>query len=242
MGGVLARILYALLLAGILGVVAWISFSRFVLGRAEETPDVTGKSVDEATALAAERGLRVVVDRSQEAFDAEIPAHRVRSQSPSAGTAVKAGQDLRVFLSLGPEIVRTPDLTGQTPRTASLALTREGLPEGAVSAVRLPGPPGVVAQGVVPGASADPDTPVDLLVNRGAADVLYVMPDLIGRDFEKVRLAFEARGFRLGGVKAQPYEGAAAGTILRQFPLAGAPVGLKDTLSFVVASPESAPG
>ena len=64
MSGVLARILYALLLAGILGVAAWISFSRFVLGKAEEVPDLTGRSVDEATALAAERGLRVVVDLS----------------------------------------------------------------------------------------------------------------------------------------------------------------------------------
>jgi len=242
MGGVLARILYALLLAGILGVVAWISFSRFVLGKAEEVPDLTGRSVDEATAQAAERGLRVVVDRSQEAFDGEIPAHRIRGQSPAAGMAVKAGQDLRVFLSLGPEIVRSPDLAGLTARTAALALAREGLTEGAVSAIRLPGPQGVVAQGVVPGATTVPDTPVDILVNRGPTDILYVMPDLIGRDFERVRPAFEARGFRLGGVREQPYEGAAAGTILRQFPLAGAAVGLRDTLSFVVASPESQPG
>lgn len=242
MGGVLARILYALLLAGILGVVAWISFSRFVLGKAEEVPDLTGRSVDEATAQAAERGLRVVVDRSQEAFDAEIPAHRIRGQSPAAGMAVKAGQDLRVFLSLGPEIVRSPDLAGLTARTAALALARDGLTEGAVSAIRLPGPQGVVAQGVVPGATTAPDTPVDILVNRGSTDILYVMPDLIGRDFERVRPAFEARGFRLGGVREQPYEGAAAGTILRQFPLAGAAVGLRDTLSFVVAAPESQPG
>lgn len=242
MGGVLARILYALLLAGILGVVAWISFSRFVLGKAEEVPDLTGKSVDDATALAAERGLRVVVDASHAAFDEEIPAHRIRKQSPAAGMAVKAGQDLRVFLSLGPAIVRTPDLSGLTARTAALALAREGLSEGVVSAARLPGPPGVVAQGVVPGAPTEPDTRVDVLVNRGPGDVLYVMPDLIGRDFERVRLAFEARGFRLGGVREQAYEGAAAGTILRQFPLAGHPVGLRDSLSFVVASPEPVPG
>ncbi|MRR11415.1 PASTA domain-containing protein [bacterium] len=159
MSGVLARILYALLLAGILGAAAWISFSRFVLGKAEEVPDLTGRSVDEATAQAAERGLRVVVDRSQEGFDEEIPVHRIRGQSPAAGMAVKAGQDLRVFLSLGPEIVRSPDLAGLTARTAALALAREGLAEGAVSAIRLPGPQGVVAQGVVPGASTDPDTP-----------------------------------------------------------------------------------
>jgi len=242
MSGVLARILYALLLAGILGVAAWVSFSRFVLGKAEEVPDLSGRSVDEATALAAERGLRIVVDRAQEGFDAEIPAHRIRGQSPAAGMAVKAGQDLRVFLSTGPEIVRAPDLAGLTARTAALALTREGLTEGAVSAIRLPGAQGVVAQGVVPGASTDPDTPVDILLNRGPSDVLYVMPDLIGRDFERVRLAFEARGFRLGGIREQLYEGAAAGTILRQFPLAGSAVSLRDTLSFVIASPEPQPG
>ncbi len=178
-------------------------------------PDLAGKSVDEATALAAERGLRIVVDSAKASFSGEIPAHRVKGQSPAAGMAVKAGQELRAFLSLGPEIIQTPDLGGQTPRTAALALTRAGLAEGVVSAVRLPGPAGVVAQGVVPGASAEPDTPVDLLVNRGPGEVLYVMPDLIGRDFERVRLAFEARGFRLGGVREQPYEGAAAGAILR---------------------------
>jgi len=82
--------------------------------------------VDEATALAAERGLRIVIDRSQEAFDVEIPAHRIRGQSPAAGMAVKAGQDLRIFLSMGPEIVTAPDLAGLTARTAALALIRGG--------------------------------------------------------------------------------------------------------------------
>ena len=243
MSGVLARILYALLLAGILGVAAWISFSRFVLGKAEEVPDLTGTVRGRGRPRWRPSGACASSSTGRRRpSTTEIPAHRIRGQSPAAGMAVKAGQDLRVFLSLGPEIVRTPDLAGLTARTAALALAREGLAEGAVSAVRLPGPPGVVAQGVVPGASTDPDTPVDVLVNRGAADILYVMPDLIGRDFERVRLAFEARGFRLGGVQEQPYEGAAAGTILRQFPLAGSAVGLRDTLSFVVASPEPLPG
>jgi len=67
------------------------------------------------------------------------------------------------------------------------------------------------------------------------------MPDLIGRDVERVRTAFEARGFRVGGVRSQAYEGAPAGTILRQFPQAGFPVSRKDVLSFVVASTEGSP-
>ena len=241
MAGVLARVLYALLLASVLGLFAWVSFSRFVLGKSLEVPDLRGRAVEEASAVAAERGLRLVVDPAQAGHDDDVPAHRIRGQSPAPETAVKAGQDVRVFLSLGPRVVRAPDLAGMTPRTAALALAKAGLEEGVVSAVRIGGPPGTVAQGIAPGTAAEPEDRVDILVNRGTPDTAWVMPDLIGRDFERVRLAFEVRGFRLGSVKAQSYEGAAAGTILRQFPLAGTPVTMRDSLSFVVASPEAPP-
>src|SRR2546423_1793846 len=84
-------------------------------------------------------------------------------------------------------------------------VARDGLREAPVASIKADAPPGIVAKGVEPGATASPDTAVDLLVNRGAADVAYVMPDVIGRDFDRVRLAFESRGFRLGGVKSQTY-------------------------------------
>lgn len=234
--------IYAIILAGVLITSTWISFSRFVLGKSLKVPDLTNLSVEESTALAAERGLHVTVDASREGFDDKVPAHRVLGQSPAPDTAVKAGQTVRVFLSLGPRTIRVPELAGMSPRTAGLALAKVGLREGAVAATRFPLPAGVVAQGAAPGTIAGPDAAVDILVNRGAPEVAWVMPDLIGSDFERVRLAFAARGFRVGGVKSQPYEGAAAGTILRQFPVAGNPVTLRDTLSFVIAAPaESAP-
>jgi eukaryotic-like serine/threonine-protein kinase len=238
MAGGFARVLYALALVSVLGLSAWLSFSRYVAGSSHQVPDLTGKTVEEAQMMAAGRGLRLVVDRSQEAFDDRVPQHRIRGQNPPPDMAVKAGQDLHVSISLGPRIVRAPDLTGMTARTAALTLVRGGLLEGAVASTRLAAPAGVVAQGVSPGVTAAPESRVDLLVNRGAPDLVYIMPDLIGRDLERVRAGFEARGFRLGGVRSQPYEGAAAGTILRQFPLAGSPLTRHDSISFVVASAE----
>ena len=53
-----------------------------------------------------------------------------------------------------------------------------------------------------------------------------------------VRGFFELRGFRLGGVKFEPYEGVAAGTVLRQFPLAGHPLTRRDAISLVVVAAE----
>ena len=240
MGGILARVLYASILAAVLVVAAWLSFTRFVQGKSLEAPDLTKMTVEEASALAASRGLRLAVDAGRADFSDEIPSHRIRGQAPAPRTEVKTGQTIRVHLSLGPRTIRVPELSGMTERTAALSLTRSGLHEGVVSVAREPGA-GVVAQGVAAGATAAPETAVDLLLTRGAPDVAYVMPDLIGRDFEKVRAAFEARGFRIGGVKGQAYEGAAAGTILRQYPQAGYPVTFKDTLSFVVATSEAPP-
>lgn len=233
--------IYAIALAAVLVTATWVSFSKFVVGKSLRVPDVTNLTVDEAAALAGERGLTVVVDPAKEGFDEKIPSRKIRIQSPAADIAVKAGQQIRVSLSLGPRTIRVPDLTGMSARTAGLALVRDGLQQGAVAAARIPGPTGVVAQGVLAGTTDTPQTRVDVLLNRGAPDVAYVMPDLIGRDFDRVRLAFEVRGFRLGGVKSQAYEGAASGTILRQFPQAGSPVTIRDTLSFVVAAPEPAP-
>jgi serine/threonine-protein kinase len=230
--------MYALLLAGVLGVATWLSFTRFVTGKSLKVPNFTNLTAEEAATVAAERGLEVKVDPAQEGFDDAVPAHRVRAQTPAADSAVKGGQTIRIALSLGPRAVRVPDLTGLSPRAATLAVAKAGLKEAAVASARLPGPPGVVAQGIAPGSIAPPDSPVDLLVNRGIADVAWVMPDLIGRDFERVKTAFEERGFRVGGVKSQAYEGAPSRTILRQFPPAGSPVTRRDALSFVIAAPE----
>ena len=239
MSGVFARVFYAMVLAGVLAAATWMSFSRFVSGRSMRVPDFTNLTPEEAAARAAERGLLVRAEPTQEAFDDRIPAHRVRGQNPTPDSAVKSGQTVRLFLSLGPRTIRVPDLAGMSARTAALSLAKTGLVEGASASARLPGPAGVIGQGVTPGTVAAPDTRVDLLVNRGGLETAYVMPDLIGRDVDRVRAAFEARGFRVGSVKRQAYEGASGGTILRQYPLAGSPVTYRDTLSFVIASSEA---
>ena len=52
---------------------------------------------------------------------------------------------------------------------------------------------------------------------------------------EAVRAYFERRGFQMGGVKPEAYEGLSPGVILRQYPLAGHPVTRSDVISLVVS-------
>src|SRR5476651_145078 len=98
MGGVFGRVIYAMLLAGVLATATWLSFTRFVAGKSLKVPNFTNLTVEEAATAAAERGLEVEVDSSREGFDDGVAAHRVRSQMPAADTAVKVGQTIRLAL------------------------------------------------------------------------------------------------------------------------------------------------
>jgi beta-lactam-binding protein with PASTA domain len=74
------------------------------------------------------------------------------------------------------------------------------------------------------------------MISLGDRSGVFVMPDLVYQDYNRVRSFFESRGFRLGSVKFEAYEGAGDGTILRQFPLAGHPLSRRDAISLVVAT------
>jgi beta-lactam-binding protein with PASTA domain len=99
----------------------------------------------------------------------------------------------------------------------------------------------VVATDPGPGAAIPPSTPVNVLLALSVPGERYVMPDLVYRDYENVRPAFEHQGFRFGSVKYERYEGVAAGVILRQFPLPGHPITKQDNISLVVATAETPP-
>ncbi|HEY3571683.1 MAG TPA: PASTA domain-containing protein, partial [Thermoanaerobaculia bacterium] len=102
-------------------------------------------------------------------------------------------------------------------------------------------PSSVIEQDPDPKASVPPATGVDLLLAMAVPVERYVMPDLVYRNYDQVRPYFEARGFKLGNVKFERYEGVAAGVILRQFPLPGHPVSREDAISLVVATADGAP-
>jgi eukaryotic-like serine/threonine-protein kinase len=230
------RLFYAALLATVFAAAGWEAFQRFLVGRSVLTPDLTGKSVEEARKLANDIGLSIVVERGRDRFDARIPARHVLFQKPSPGTFVKPGQGLHVALSKGPEDIRVPDLAGMSARAAELALARGSLAMGDVATARLPlASAGIVAQSPDPDRSAVKGEPVSILVNRGSPEPVFVMPDLIGKDADWVRAHFEKFGFRVGSARYEAYEGTAPNTILKQFPPAGFPIERRDVISLTIS-------
>lgn len=217
---------------------AYTSFSLFVRSGGTRAPDLAGLTRSEASAALADQGLELASVDTALRYDDRVPAGHIVQQSPDAGTLVKRGSVVQVILSQGPRLLKVPDLSGQALPSAQVSLAAAGLAVGQQLGVFSDrGAPGtVVEQDPTAGSSVPPATSVNLLIGLGQPRETYVMPDLIYRDYESVRQFFDQRGFRLGSIKYEPYEGISRGVILRQFPLAGHPLSHQDAISLVVAA------
>jgi len=121
-----------------------------------ELPDVTGMSERDAIATLTELGLRFTVN---EEYDNDVPAGDVIRQDPEAGVEVQSGDTILLVVSLGPEPVAVPDLSGMTENQARSALEAVNLQlrvSNSTQPVADPGQDGLVVDQV-----PDPGTTVD---------------------------------------------------------------------------------
>ena len=210
-----------ILLAGAL-VITYLVFGvvsmRLALKTREiQVPDLSGRSANEATALATRVDLTVKVDDSRRA-DAKIPAGLIVSQDPAPGSTTRRQRSIKVWLSAGAHEI--PKLSGETERAAQERLAQDGLVLAGLAEIRSP----KYASDVVVAQTSPTDGPsgrVVLLVNRGDSGTSYVMPDLIGIAGDRAAEVLRGHGFRVAVVASNPYPGVAAGIVLRQTPQAG---------------------
>ena len=196
-------------------------------------PALLGRTVNEATQLAADLGLGLRVD-ANERNDEKVPAGRIMQQDPAPGARARSQRTIRVWVSAGPRTVTVPVLVGQTERTAQIRLEQDGLQIASVTEFRSPDyPADIIVQQDPPPESHAPR--VSLLINRGEQASTYVMPDVIGMDGERAAAALRARGFRVSIVGSQPYPGVPASTIVRQQPAGGFRLGAADPISLEVS-------
>ena len=232
--------LYASLLTALLGVSSYLAMSNFVRSGVIAVPDLVGLDASEAQATLAAAGL-TVRRVEQDRHDDVVPAGHVLRHDPPAGSAVKQDTGVVIHLSRGRQLVETPDLTGQVLQTVQVSLAASGLQLGRSRSVYAEfGAAGtVIRQSPPPGSQVEPASEVDVMVSLANPSASFVMPDLIDLPEAPVRAYFETRGFRLGRVKYEPYEGVEAGIILRQYPLPGHPLRQGDSIALVVAAQES---
>ncbi|VEI12525.1 Serine/threonine-protein kinase PrkC [Trueperella bialowiezensis] len=86
-------------------------------------PDLTGASLDDASARLAEYGLSAT---TTEEFSDTTPQGHVISQEPAAGTTLYRGDSMNLTVSKGPELVEVPNVFGMQEGEATTTLEEAG--------------------------------------------------------------------------------------------------------------------
>jgi len=206
---------------------------RLALKTREVTvPPLSGRTVNEASALLADAGLSLKEEGRR--VDPKIPAGQILTQDPQAGFRTRRQRSVRVWISAGPRSLMIPALLGESERMAELRVKQNGLTLRAVAEIRSADYPAgaVVAQSPAPQSTGEQ---VALLVNRGARGTSYVMPDLIGVNGDRAADLLRAKGFRVAVVGDHPYPGVPAGIVLRQRPDGGFQIAPGEAISLEVS-------
>jgi len=211
-----------------------ITAMRFaVQGREVNMPNLVGKSSAEAQAILQGRGLQLkVVDRVY----SDLPINAVARQSPPEGERMKSSQNAHVVLSLGPQNVTTPSLTGESLRVARIQLLQVGLQLGEVTAYASPATMSdtILQQTPRPGTRATSPR-VDLLVAQEAPSPAYVMPWLVGMPLPEADRLLSSAGIKLSKTTEVPAPQWPKGTVTEQTPAQGSKITSDSTIEIVVA-------
>jgi beta-lactam-binding protein with PASTA domain len=145
-------------------------------------PDFAGMSVNEASSAALKTGVDLNIENRF--YSTTVPAGRILSQAPAAGSTVRHGWQVRVTESLGPQQVTIPDVVAQPVREASLRLRRMSLDLGTLAHIDAPGDPDIVlAQTPPPNAGVDQPRVNLLLSSTSDSATAFVLPSFVGLSY-----------------------------------------------------------
>jgi len=223
----------------LLGAAGFGAFALWNSGFGADTPpvpDLAEAGEADLLALASESGW--VLERLEQRQDGTV-AGQILGQTPRAGTGLKRGETITVWVSLGPELVVIPaDLAGLALEDAEASLAAVGLSVGEVAERFDP----TAIQGVVVEVDelffeVEPRSSVDLVVSLGPEP--RVVPDIdTGSSLAVAREQLEALG--LAVLEWQlPDNALEAGRVVRVEPLPGSEVAAGSAITVVVsAGPE----
>jgi serine/threonine-protein kinase len=174
---------------------------RFVIkGKTAEVPDIVGKSFLEASQILNQRGLGTPIIEGEK-YNISMPEGYIVEQKPKAGSKVKIGREIKVFVSKGTEAGVVPDVIGETVEDAKPVLQASGLEIGTITKVHSSDHPKeglIIAHTPPPNAMVQKGVKINLLVSMGKLPVKLTMPDLSGMYIEDALELIKVRGLKQG--------------------------------------------
>jgi eukaryotic-like serine/threonine-protein kinase len=211
----------------------WQALNAYLNVPEVQVPDLVGRNLVEAEAIARQRHLDVQV--VQQAHNATMPTGSVVSQDPAAGTPVKVNRAIGLVTSLGPEMVTVPDVRRRSLEDTRFSVEQARLIVGEIRETYDATVPSgfIIVQDPAPGASVAIGTPVNLTVSKGQQAI--VLPDVVGRSLDDARRLLQDLGVTLRNVTQTPRDDVPAGQVIAMTPPAGTSIAHGDAVSVTIA-------
>lgn len=225
-----ASIIIAFFILGIIIANFLIMPSIVHMGEEVVVPNVCNLSLEKALEELDKKQLEGVV--TERRYDYVIEEGKIIIQDPLPEANVKVGRIINLTVSLGPETVRVPYLTGVDHEKGTLIMERLGLNIESVEYLFSDS----IAEGkimkTIPEAEVEvkKGDDVKLIVSKG---LIMKMPDLAGVSLDDARVMLENMGLVLGDVKEVEGSGT-KGSIILHSPEPDQIVNSGDTVSVMV--------
>jgi beta-lactam-binding protein with PASTA domain len=200
------------------------------VGKEVSVPNVCNLSLEKALEELKKRDLEGVV--TERRFDQIIEEGKIIIQEPLPDAKVKAGRIINLTVSLGPETVKVPYLTGVDYEKGQLIVKRLGLAIESVDSLFSDS----IAQGKIIKTIPEPEVElkkgdlIKLIISKG---LILKMPNLTGKTVDEAKNELNRLGLILGEIKEVEASGA-KGCVIIQSPEPEQAVNAGDTVSIMV--------
>jgi serine/threonine-protein kinase len=209
--------------------------SLLVKGDEITVPDLIGKSLQEAYAIAAKKGI--YLKKTIGDFGGTYPPNSIVNQFPAPESNVKEKSVLKIFVASEVSQVPVPELISLSQKESERLLKKNRLKKGYVAFITADDvlADNVICQSVPNGIQVAEGSAIDLLISKGGGSRSFVMPDLIGKAADKVLVFFENKGLKISKIEEISYFGLKPGIILKQFPSPGFEISAKNLIGIQVS-------
>lgn len=191
-----------LLLAAVLLLFGGFKLATAIFGGGEDivVPSIVGESVLDAQKILLDNDLTIEV--ADNIYNDTTERGAIITQSPQAGSKVKAGRSIKVTVSLGASLIEVPDLSGMTEREAKVTLESYGLTVGKTSTGYSDEykKDEIIFQSPQAASKVEDGTAVDLIVSLGAQPEVITAPNVVGVELSQARQMIIANGLLEGEI------------------------------------------
>ena len=225
------NVIIALVIVGLLaalagGYYAWAHRTGVV-------PDVSGRTVENATVLIEDAGF--TVGEKTEEFSTSVEAGKVISTDPAAGISASPGTRINLVVSKGRDQVAVPDLANKTAEEAKAALESAGLKASEGTAQYSDTVPAnqVLSQNPAAGEMVDRGATITYVLSLGAES--FEIPNVVGEGEGAATATLSNAGFNVE-VGYENHDEVAQGLVISQTPAAGERLPKGATINITISS------